>query len=291
MTTTTSASLPVFPARGAHVHVSKESITIRRSPLASTVYGGDVELPASGVIGWNLVSPDDLSPGKIELLTSAPDEDAPEDASTAEDALGRGVRAVARHQVNYSPGQRREFDALARQLMLLHAGYELDTGELDFAEPMGSTAEADGIGAANSQGTAGAASAVTGSSTPKNSGSSASSRGSNRPAAWKKVATPDEVPETNEDADIDGPLYGQVICVTGDVAPHDKGDIWNLIAAHGAKVSKSVTKKTSMLILGQWESMTTKEKRARELRDKGQEIRLVSLDKFLEMAGEKSGEK
>lgn len=116
-------------------------------------------------------------------------------------------------------------------------------------------------------------------------GRGSSGRGDRSSAPWDKVATPDEVPETNLQADMDSPVFGQVVVVTGDVAPYDKAEVWAMIADAGGTVAKNVTKKTTLLIVGEWASMTTKEKRARELKDKGQELEIWTLSDFLEKMG------
>ncbi|WP_343061321.1 exonuclease domain-containing protein [Corynebacterium incognita] len=93
-------------------------------------------------------------------------------------------------------------------------------------------------------------------------------------APWQAVATPDAVPVTNEGADPNNPLFGHNVTLTGDFEPYDKGQLWDLIASRGATVGKNVTKKTTVLVTGTWATKTSKEKRAEELRDKGQEIQI-----------------
>lgn len=112
-----------------------------------------------------------------------------------------------------------------------------------------------------------------------------SSSGQSGTAPWQAVATPDTVPEPNTDADPDSPLYGQNVTLTGDFEPHDKAELWNRIAQMGAQVGKNVTKKTTLLVAGEWATMTSKEKRARELRDKGQDIEIWPADKLYEVLG------
>ncbi|APT92261.1 DNA polymerase III subunit epsilon [Corynebacterium phocae] len=104
----------------------------------------------------------------------------------------------------------------------------------------------------------------------------------NQPAPWDAVATPSKIPEANLDADPQGPLFGQNVTLTGDFAPFDKGAIWEAIAQQGAKVGKSVTKKTTVLVLGTWATKTSKEKRAEELIAKGQDIALWSKEQLFE---------
>ncbi|QYH19509.1 3'-5' exoribonuclease [Corynebacterium aquatimens] len=104
-------------------------------------------------------------------------------------------------------------------------------------------------------------------------------------APWQAVATPDTIPDPNPEADPDSPLYGQNVTLTGDFEPYDKGELWNGIAHHGGTVGKNVTKKTTILVAGEWATMTTKEKRARELQEKGQEIEIWPASKLFAVLG------
>lgn len=110
----------------------------------------------------------------------------------------------------------------------------------------------------------------------------ASKRG---PAPWQSVATPDTIPEPAVDADPESPLYEQNVTLTGEFEPFDKGQLWDGIAARGGQVGKNVTKKTTILVMGEWASMTSKEKRARELMDKGQDIEIWPAEKLLGILG------
>lgn len=109
------------------------------------------------------------------------------------------------------------------------------------------------------------------------------SKGPQRP--WQSVATPDTVPEPNADADPNAPLYGENVTLTGEFEPHDKGELWQKIAEQGAQVGKNVTKKTTVLVVGEWATVTSKEKRARELQDKGQDIQIWQASQLLEALG------
>ena len=265
MAATASPSPATFPARGAEVTLSTEEIRVTRSPLASSLYP-DVTRPADELIGWYKQAPEGYSPGYIQLLFDA-----------------------ERPRVNFSPSQTEEFAALDLQLTNLQAGYPLEAGA--------GSAGADTAGAVGSAGTenteistadwvSSAESAGDGDegASPKKTSKKTSKKTQQRaPAPWAKVATPDEVPETNDEADIDGPIYGQTVCVTGDVEPYDKGEVWDMIASRGGVVAKNVTKKTTMLIVGEWHSMTSKEKRARELQDKGQELQIIGFQEFLQL--------
>ena len=106
-----------------------------------------------------------------------------------------------------------------------------------------------------------------------------------RPAPWDAVATPDMIPEPDATADPNSPLYGENVTLTGDFEPFDKGELWAGIAAHGGQVGKNVTKKTTILVAGEWATMTSKEKRARELQEKGQEIQIWTAAELLEALG------
>ncbi|WP_040422507.1 exonuclease domain-containing protein [Corynebacterium lipophiloflavum] len=105
------------------------------------------------------------------------------------------------------------------------------------------------------------------------------------PAPWQSVATPDTIPEPDPQADPNSPLYGHNVTLTGEFEPFDKGQLWSGIAAQGAQVGKNVTKKTTILITGEWATMTSKEKRARELMDKGQDIQIWSAEQLLDALG------
>lgn len=110
-------------------------------------------------------------------------------------------------------------------------------------------------------------------------------QGKRGPAPWQAVATPDEIPEPSAAASPDDPLNGQNVTLTGDFEPYDKGMLWSAIAEHGGQVGKNVTKKTTILVTGAWASKTSKEKRAEELNDKGQDIRIWSADQLYAAIG------
>lgn len=116
--------------------------------------------------------------------------------------------------------------------------------------------------------------AGTGTGAGAQSGSSAPSRRTRRNAKWDAAKTPDTIPDPNPDADPSGLLYQQRVTLTGDFAPYDKGFLWDKIAFAGANINKGVTKKTTILVAGPWDSVTSKEKRARQLQAEGQEIQI-----------------
>lgn len=118
--------------------------------------------------------------------------------------------------------------------------------------------------------------AGTGASAGAQSRSSAPSRRPRRNAKWDAAKTPDTIPDPNPDADPSGLLYQQRVTLTGGFAPYDKGFLWDKIAFAGANINKGVTKKTTILVAGPWDSVTSKEKRARQLQAEGQEIQIWS---------------
>lgn len=116
-------------------------------------------------------------------------------------------------------------------------------------------------------------------------GKAGSSKSTGGRAPWQAVATPDTVPEANQEADPSSLLYGQNVTLTGDFEPWDKGQLWNLIAQAGGHVGKNVTKKTTILVAGAWHSVTSKEKKAREYQQKGQDIAIWSADDLYNALG------
>lgn len=117
-------------------------------------------------------------------------------------------------------------------------------------------------------------------------GSTGSGSGARRgPAPWAAVATPDTIPEPNEQADPNGILFGQNVTLSGDFEPFEKGSLWAAIAERGGLVGKNVTKKTTILVAGTWATKTSKQKRAEELIAKGQEIAIWTAEELYTAIG------
>lgn len=93
------------------------------------------------------------------------------------------------------------------------------------------------------------------------------------------------IPEPNPDADPNHPLFGKVTVVTGDFPSLTTDEVWAQLAQHGAQVAANVTKKTQLLFVGEWPSITTKQKRAQELQAKGQDLEILELDDFFRLTG------
>lgn len=280
---------PVITAHAASVEVSDDGVRIERTPMGSTLTDPEFSFPASALRGWYRNPPTATDPGWIQFTLAG---------TTPDGYLARPVRGYpathgAPNIVAFAPGQAEPYAELDRALTNLQAGYPLgaatpvpedDAGTAGTAETVGATAPA---ASASTASTAGQGTAATASpekargKAPKKTGR----KGKGGNPGWKRVSTPDVVPEPDLTADANGPVFGQNVTVTGDVEPYDKGEIWDMIAAAGGTVGKNVTKKTTVLVIGSWGSTTSKEKRARELRDKGQEIALWSLDEFLTKVG------
>lgn len=109
--------------------------------------------------------------------------------------------------------------------------------------------------------------------------------GQKRTARWDAAKTPDTIPEANPDADPNNLLFGQNVTLTGDFAPYDKGQLWSAIAELGGSVGKNVTKKTTILVAGPWDSVTSKEKKAREYMEKGQAIEIWTNTQLYDVLG------
>lgn len=163
----------------------------------------------------------------------------------------------------------------------LHDGTHRPVLRTDLShKPGGGTAGANSSGNdSDAHGTAADQPSQQPSSTSKKSGKSG------QPAPWQAVATPDTVPEANDDADSHHPLFGQHVTLTGEFEPYDKGRLWDDIAARGAQIGKNVTKKTTILVVGEWAKKTSKEKRAEELNEKGQGIEIWPASKLFAALG------
>ncbi|MCS4536230.1 exonuclease domain-containing protein [Corynebacterium sp. HS2168-gen11] len=96
---------------------------------------------------------------------------------------------------------------------------------------------------------------------------------------------PTQLPSPNEQADPTNALFGKVVVMTGDFDPYDKVDLWQKIADLGGTIAKNVTKKTTLIIIGPWDSVTTKQKRAEELKEKGQDITFWSREDLYQALG------
>lgn len=97
-------------------------------------------------------------------------------------------------------------------------------------------------------------------------------RADGRFARWSEHSKA-EPPEPDLDADPDGPLYGAVVCLSD--TRRDKIELWAEIAAVGGAIAKNVTKKVTVLVVGDHSQATSKRRKAEEYRAKGQAITII----------------
>jgi DNA polymerase-3 subunit epsilon len=71
------------------------------------------------------------------------------------------------------------------------------------------------------------------------------------------------------------PLYGSVVCLTGELENFSRNEITEILTAFGATVSSSVTKKTSLLVTNQQEPETVKHRKALSSQNTGQFLEII----------------
>ncbi|MEJ6548647.1 hypothetical protein PQI66_03720 [Corynebacterium sp. USCH3] len=261
----TTAAAHTVTAHGADITVDGDGVRVRRTPMGQTLLPAELTVAPADLRGWYHHAPTDTSPGWIQFsITEAPDNAA------LRPVRGFPATRGASDVVVFAPGQQDEFGEVHQLLTNLQAGFPLETAPAS-AEPESAPAASPTAGETQQTAAPSEKSATSAQSAPQKT--------------WQRVATPDTVPEANTGADANGPVFGQNVTVTGDFAPYEKGEVWDMIAEAGATVGKNVTKKTTLLVIGEWGSVTSKEKRARELKEKGQDISLWSFDELLSALG------
>uniref|UniRef100_UPI0015F3E928 exonuclease domain-containing protein n=1 Tax=Rhodococcus sp. UFZ-B548 TaxID=2742212 RepID=UPI0015F3E928 len=101
---------------------------------------------------------------------------------------------------------------------------------------------------------------------------------------WVSIATASALPPPSPDADPDHRLFGQTVVITGTLGHLSREEAWSQLAKYGARVNKTVTRRTSILVVGDWvdaagrPQITEKQLHARRLRAAGQ--LLVFLDRY-----------
>ena len=96
-------------------------------------------------------------------------------------------------------------------------------------------------------------------------------------------------PDTNPDADPDGPLFGKVVVFTRALTSMRRQDAWEMTAHVGGIPEKSTTKRTNVLVVGDLnpamlrpgEHLSGKARRAFELQDAGQQIEVMTEMDFI----------
>lgn len=110
----------------------------------------------------------------------------------------------------------------------------------------------------------------------------------NRSRAYKKKA---DLPQPSLQADPTHPLFGEVVCFSGVLDSYTRPDAQQLVASFGATVSGSVTKKTTLVVMGGFDpatlrpgaTLSSKIQRAKDLAGNGQSVEIVTEHTFLEI--------
>lgn len=110
----------------------------------------------------------------------------------------------------------------------------------------------------------------------------------NRVRTYQKKA---DLPQPSAEADPGHPLFGEVVCFSGDLDSYTRSEGQTLVASFGATVSGTVTKKTSLVVMGGFDPSTlrpgaklsSKIQRAQELALGGQPIEIVTEQTFLDI--------
>lgn len=113
------------------------------------------------------------------------------------------------------------------------------------------------------------------------------SRASNARAYTKKA----DLPQPSLEADPTHPLFGEVVCFSGDLDSYTRSEAQKLVASFGATVASNVTKKTSLVVMGGFDpstlrpgaTLSSKIQRARDLAAAGQSVEIVTEQTFLEI--------
>ncbi len=119
-------------------------------------------------------------------------------------------------------------------------------------------------------------------------------------AAWRGCRTKltaafsagPQLPDAAADADLEHPLYGQIVVFTGALSIR-RQEAWDAVAACGAIVEKGVTKRTTMLVVGDGftghdpaDFWTGKAEKALRWREKGHRIEVLTEGDLLDLLAE-----
>ncbi|MBD8487009.1 hypothetical protein IFT79_15445 [Frigoribacterium sp. CFBP 8759] len=100
-----------------------------------------------------------------------------------------------------------------------------------------------------------------------------------------------ELPQPSLEADPGHPLFGEVVCFSGDLDSYTRSKAQEIVASFGATVAGNVTKKVTLVVMGGFDpttlragaTLSSKIERARELAANGQAIEIVTEQTFLEI--------
>jgi DNA polymerase-3 subunit epsilon len=65
-----------------------------------------------------------------------------------------------------------------------------------------------------------------------------------------------DLPQPSSEADPEHPLFGEVVCFSGDLDSYTRSEAQTIVASFGAAVSGNVTKKTSLVVMGGFDPAT-----------------------------------
>ena len=111
------------------------------------------------------------------------------------------------------------------------------------------------------------------------------------PRARRPYQRKADLPQPAAAADPAHPLFGEVVCFSGDLDSYTRTEAQTLVASFGAVVANNVTKKTTLVVMGGFDPATLrpgttlsgKVQRAKDLAATGQSIEIVTEQTFLEI--------
>lgn len=114
---------------------------------------------------------------------------------------------------------------------------------------------------------------------------------SRRRRSGARFAPSTPIPDANVEADPTHPLYGEVVCFSGDLDSYTRAEARTICANLGASITAGVTRKTSVLVMGGFDPATlrpgatisSKVQKARDLAVAGQRIEIIPESTFLEL--------
>ncbi|WP_166404603.1 exonuclease domain-containing protein [Labedella endophytica] len=100
-----------------------------------------------------------------------------------------------------------------------------------------------------------------------------------------------DLPQASISADPAHPLFGEVVCFSGDLDSYSRTKAQDIVASYGASISGGVTKKTTLVVMGGFDpatlrpgaTLSSKILKAQELASKGQSVEIVTEQTFLEI--------
>jgi DNA polymerase-3 subunit epsilon len=112
-----------------------------------------------------------------------------------------------------------------------------------------------------------------------------------RPAAARENVRKADLPQPSAEADPAHPLFGEVVCFSGDLDSYTRSRAQEVVASFGASISGIVTKKTTLVVMGGFDpaslrtgaTLSSKVMRAKELAAAGQSVEIVTEQTFLEI--------